>query len=142
MSCDYRIQGEATLRNTPEVTDAIKQLASDVRGQDYVKVTQGDSNTLELSLNCDNITTIHTPAHFGDFLNAIAPAVIGCGVFEIETSGEVWTEWIGEDQAIKESKSTTALASIKREISDLLPDDLARCLEYIQTLKGSANLDE
>lgn len=136
MSCDYRIQGEATVRNSPEVMDAIEQLASDVRGEDYVAVTEGDPNTLELSLNYDNITTIHTPAHFGDFLNAIAPAVIGCGVFEIETSGETWTEWIGEDQAIKASKSSAALISIKREISDLLPEDLARCLEYIQECKG------
>lgn len=137
MSCDYRIQGEAIVGNTAEVMGAVKQLASDVRGKDYVTVTQGDSNTLELSLNYDNITTIHTPAHFGDFLNAIAPAVIGCGAFEIETSGEVWTEWIGEDQAIRESKSTTALISIKREISNLLPEDLVRCLEYIQARKGN-----
>ena len=137
MSCDYRIQGEATIRNIPEVRDAIEQLASVVRGEDYLEVTQDDSNTLELSLNYDNITTIHTPAHFGDFLNAMTPAVIGCGVFEIETSGEVWTEWIGEERAIKASKSNAALISIKREISDLLPEDLARCLGYIRERKGS-----
>ena len=137
MSCDYRIQGEATVRNTPQVRDAIKQLASDVRGEDYVTVTEGDSNTLELSLNYDNITTIHTPVHFGDFLNAIAPAVIGCGVFEIETSGDTWTEWIGEDQAIKQSKSRTALISIKQAISDLLPEDFARCLEYMEERKDN-----
>lgn len=132
MSCDYRIQGEATVRNNPEVMDAIKQLASDVRGGDYVTVAQLDSGSLEISLSYDNITTIHTPAHFGDFLKAIEPAVIGCGVFEIETSGEVWTEWIGQDQAIKESKSTTALISIKSMVPDLLPEDLTRCLEYLQ----------
>jgi hypothetical protein len=109
MSCDYRIQGEATVRNTPKVMHAINQLASDVRGKDYLTVTQVDSSRLELSLSYDDITTIHTPAHFGSFLDAIAPAVIGCGVFEIETSGDTWTEWIGEDQAIKESKSRVAL---------------------------------
>ena len=112
-SCDYRIQGQATVRNTPEVVDAISQLASDVIGEDYVTVTQVDSNTLELSIDYDDITTIHTPAQFGSFLETIAQAVIGCGVFDIETSGEQWTEWIGEDQAIKESKSRAALVSIQ-----------------------------
>lgn len=132
MSCDYRIQGQATVRNSPEVMDAISQLASDVLGEDYVTVTQVDSNILELSIDYDDITTIHTPAHFGSFLETIAPAVIGCGVFEIETSGDRWTEWIGEDQAIKESKSRAALTRIKMEISDLLPEDFARCMEYVQ----------
>lgn len=137
MSCDYRIQGEATVRNTPEVMDAIKQLASDVRGEDYITVTEGDSGTLELSLNYDDITTIHTPAHFGSFLDTITPSVIGCGVFEIETSGDIWTEWIGEDRAIKESKSRTALISIKGMIPDLIPEDFARCVEYMQKRNSS-----
>lgn len=137
MSCDYRIQGQATVRNTLEVMDAISQLASDVRGEDYVTVTQVDSNTLELSIDYDDITTIHTPAHFGNFLETIAPAVIGCGVFDIETSGDKWTEWIGEDQAIKESKSSTTLVSIKAMIPDLIPDDFARCMEYMQERKSS-----
>lgn len=132
MSCDYRIQGEATVRNTPKVMEAINQLASDVRGQDYLTATQVDPSSLELSVNYDDITTIHTPTHFASFLDSIAPAVIGCGVFEIETSGETWTEWIGEDQAIRESKSRAALISIKEMIDDLLPEDLARCMEYMQ----------
>jgi len=132
MSCDYRIQGEATVRKTPQVMNAINQLASDVRGKDYLTVTQVDSSSLELSVSYDDITTIHTPAHFESFLETIAPAVIGCGVFEIETSGETWTEWIGEDQAIKESKSRVALISIKSAVSDLLPQDLARCTQYMQ----------
>src|SRR5579884_3034280 len=123
MSCDYRIQGEATVLKTPKVMDAIKQLASDVRGKDYLTVTQVESSSLELSVNYDDITTIHTPAHFGNFLDTIASAVIGCGVFEIDTSGDTWTEWIGEDQAIKESKSRVALISIKSALSDLLPED-------------------
>ena len=144
MSCDYRIQGEATVRNTPEVMKAINQLGSDVRGQDYLTLTQVDANTLELSINYDDITTIHTPAHFGSFLGAIAPAVIGCGVFEIETSGETWTEWIGDEQAIKESKSSVALIGIKGMIPDLLPGDFARCLEYMQERNsdGGALLSE
>lgn len=137
MSCDYRIQGEATVRNTPEVLDAIHQLASDVLGEEYVTVTELNSTTLELSLDYDDITTIHTPAHVGSFLETIAPAVVGCGAFEIETSGEVWTEWIGEDKAIKASKSSAALISIKSMIPDLLPDDLARCVAYIQERNGS-----
>jgi hypothetical protein len=58
--------------------------------------------------------------------------VIGCGVFEIETSGDTWTEWIGEDQAIKESKSRVALISIKSAVGDLLPEDFAWCMEYMQ----------
>jgi hypothetical protein len=140
MSCDYRIQGEATVRTTPKVMAAINQLASDVRGKDYFAVTPVDLGTLELSLNYDEITTVHTPAHFGSFLTTIAPAVIGCGVFEIETSGETWTEWIGEDQAIKESKSATALIGIKGMIRDLLPDDLASCIEYMQERNTSGGL--
>ena len=138
MSCDYRIQGQATVRNTPEVTDAISQLASDVLGEDYVTVTQVDSNTLELSIDYDDITTIHTPAHFGSFLETIAPAMIGCGVFDIETSGDKWTEWIGEGQAIKEGKSRAALISIKGMIPDLMPEDFARCMEYMQERNSGA----
>lgn len=137
MSCDYRIQGQATVRNTPGVMYAISQLASDVLGEDYVAVTQVDSNTLELSIDYDDITTIHTPAHFGSFLETIAPAVIGCGVFDIETSGDKWTEWIGEDQATKESKSRAALISIKAMIPDLMPEDFARCVEYMQERNSS-----
>jgi hypothetical protein len=132
VSCDYRIQGETSVRNTPKVMNAINQLASDVRGQDYLTITQVDSSSLELSVNYDDITTIHTPAHFGSFLDAIAPDVIGCGVFEIETSGETWTEWIGEDQAIMERQSSMALIGIKRAVGDLLPEDFARCMEYMQ----------
>ena len=137
MSCDYRIQGQATVRNTPEVIEALNQLASDVRGENYVTTIQVDTNTLELSINYDDITTIHTPAHFGSFLDTIAPSVIGCGVFEIETSGEIWTEWIGEDRAIKESKSRTALISIKGMIPNLIPEDFARCVEYMQKRNSS-----
>jgi hypothetical protein len=140
MSCDYRIQGEATVRNTSEVMDAINQLKSEVRGEDYVTVTPVDSSALDLSVNYDDITTIHTPAHFGDFLKTITPAVIGCGVFEIETSGETWTEWIGEDQAIKESKSRTALDGIKELIADLLPDDVVRCMEYLRERNSSGDV--
>jgi len=131
MSCDYRIQGQATVRKTPEVLSVINQLASDVLGEDYVTVTELDSNTLEFTLDYDDITTIHTPAHVGSFLEAIGPAVIGCGVFDIETSGDTWTEWIGEDQAIKEGKSSAALINIKNMIPDLLPEDFARCMEYM-----------
>jgi len=137
MSCDYRIQGQATVRNTREVMDAVNQLASHVLGEDHVTVTQIDPNTLELSIDYDDITTIHTPAHFGGFLDTIAPAVIGCGVFAIETSGDTWTEWIGEDQAIKESKSRMALMSIKEMIGDLLPEDSARCMQYMREQKSS-----
>src|SRR5689334_15562027 len=90
MSCDYRIQGQATVRNTPEVMRAINELSSDVIGEDYLTVIEVDSNTLELSIDYDDITTIHTPAHVGTFLETIAPSVIGCGVFEIETSGDRW----------------------------------------------------
>jgi hypothetical protein len=110
---------------------AIKQLRSDVRGEDYLTVIQVDSSALEFSVNYDDITTIHTPAHFGSFLETIAPAVVGCGVFEIETSGDTWSEWIGEDQAIKESKSRAALVSIKGMIPDLLPEEFARLREYM-----------
>lgn len=140
MSCDYRIQGQATVRNTPEVMRAINELSSDVIGEDYLTVIEVDSNTLELSIDYDDITTIHTPAHVGTFLETIAPSVIGCGVFEIETSGDRWTEWIGEEQAIKESKSRTALISIKGMIGDLLPQDLTRCMEYLQERNSSGGL--
>jgi hypothetical protein len=138
MSCDYRIQGHAIVRNTPEVMLAINELTSAVIGEDYLTVIHVDSNTLELSIDYDDITTIHTPAHVGSFLETIAPAVIGCGVFDIETSGDRWTEWIGEEQAIKESKSRTALSTIKDMIRDLLQEDLARCMEYIQEQNGNA----
>jgi hypothetical protein len=47
MSCDYRIQGEATVRDIPKVMDAINQLASDVRGKDYLTIMQVDASSLD-----------------------------------------------------------------------------------------------
>lgn len=132
MGCDYRIQGQATVRKTPETMDVISELASDVLGEDYVNVTQIDSNTVEVSIDYDDITTVHTPIHVGNFLETIAPAVVGCGVFEIETSGDTWTEWIGEDESIKQSKSRIALNNIKEMVGDLLPEDFERCMDYMQ----------
>ncbi len=74
MSCDYRIQGEAGVRNTSEVMDAINQLKSEVRGEDYVAVTYLHSSILDLSVNYDDITIIHTPEHFGDFFGDYGPS--------------------------------------------------------------------
>ena len=138
MGCDYHIQGEATVRKTPEVMEAIKELASDVLGEDCVSMTELNRNTLELSIDYDDITTVHTPIHVGSFLETIKPAIVGCAVFEIETSGDKWDEWIGEDQAIKESKSRIALTSIKEMVSDLLPADFARCIEYLKERQKSS----
>jgi len=137
MSCDYRIQGEATVRYTPEVIQAINDLASDVLNRDSVAVTETHSDALELHIDYDDITTVHTPGYVGSFLEKISPAVVGCAVFEIETSGDRWDEWIGEDQAIKESKSRSALFGIQDMSRDLLPEDLARCLEYLQERERS-----
>ena len=132
MSCDYKINGEATLRRTPEVIDAIEYLRTEILGEDYVEIVSVGTNTLELRLDYDDVNTINTPEHVKDFLESIAPATIGSGAFQITTSGESWTEWIGEPDAIRKDKSGVALDTIEESAAELLPEDIARAIEHLK----------
>jgi hypothetical protein len=132
MGCDYKISGEVSLRQTPEVIAAIEYLKAQVLGEDHVEVSSVDENTLELRLDYDDATTIHTPEYVKGFLESIAPAVIGSGAFDIATSGDHWTEWIGDPDAVGRDKSLAALATIEVVAAELLPGHFARAIEYLQ----------
>lgn len=132
MSCNYEIRGTVMLRRTAEVIEATDYARKELLGEDYVEVKSIDVNTLEIRLDFDDVTTIHTPGYVKGFLESISPHVIGCGAFDLATGGENWTEWIGDSDAIKRHKSKIALATIEEVLGDLVKDDLAKAVKLLQ----------
>jgi len=51
------------------------------------------------------------------------PFVIGAGSFEIETSGERWTEYLGTREEVAKARSASALHLIQEHIDLLTPED-------------------
>src|SRR2546421_7794183 len=51
-------------------------------------------------LNFDDSTPVHTPAAMAELLKQMEPFVTGAGSFEIETSGERWTEYVGSREEV------------------------------------------
>jgi hypothetical protein len=131
MSCDYKINGEVTVRRSPEVIEALEFLRTEVFGEDYVEIVAKGGDTLDVFIDYDDVSTIHTPGHVKDFLESIAPDVIGSAAFEIMTDGETWTEWIGDPSAIKHNKSRLALATVEEIAGDLLSEHMARAIELL-----------
>jgi hypothetical protein len=62
----------------------------------------------------------------------VSPAVIGSGAFDISTSGESWTEWIGDPDTIRTDKSRVALAKLEEIVTELMPEHIARAIELFQ----------
>ncbi|PYX67863.1 MAG: hypothetical protein DMG72_24335 [Acidobacteria bacterium] len=54
------------------------------------------------------------------------PFVIGAGSFEIETSGERWTEYLGTREEVAKARSTAALHLIQEHIDLLTLEDRAK----------------
>jgi hypothetical protein len=61
-----------------------------------------------------------------DLFKQIEPFAIGAGSFDIETSGERWTEYIGTPEDIEKARSASALHLIQEQIKLLTTEDRAK----------------
>jgi len=117
MGCEYKIYGSVTLRRSPEVEVILEALRE--RLDDAVEVEELDENTIDLTLNFDDSTTVHTPSAMDELFKQMEPFVIGAGSFDIETSGANWTEYLGTPEEVTKLRSASALRLIEEHI-DLL----------------------
>src|SRR5438132_44943 len=117
MGCEYKIYGSVTLLHSSEVEVLLEALRE--RLDDAVEVEELDENTIELTLNFDDSTTVHTPSAMDDLFKQMEPFVIGAGSFDIETSGANWTEYLGRPEEVTKLRSASALRLIEEHI-DLL----------------------
>src|SRR5712692_4908981 len=125
MGCNYKIYGSITLRRSPEVDvllDALRERLDD----GAVEVKDLDENTIDLALNFDDATTIHTPPTMADLFKQMTPFVIGAGSFDIETSGERWTEYVGTREEVAKARSASALHLIQEHVELLTTEDWAK----------------
>ena len=86
MGCEYKIYGSVTLRRSQEVEVLLEALRERL-DDGAVEVEALDENTIELALNFDDSTTVHTPSAMDDLFKQMEPFVIGAGSFDIETPG-------------------------------------------------------
>src|SRR2546427_6584324 len=124
MGCEYKINGSVTLRRSPEVEVILEALRE--RLGDAVEVDELDENTIDLTLNFDDSTTVHTPSAVDDLFKQIEPFVIGAGSFDIETSGANWTEYLGKHEEVTKLRSASALRLMEEHIDLLTAVDRAK----------------
>src|SRR5437016_1051252 len=124
MGCEYKIYGSVTLQRSPEVEVLLEALRE--RLDDAVEVEELDENTIELTLNFDDSTTVHTPSAMDDLFKQMEPFVIGAGSFDIETSGANWTEYLGRPEEVTKLRSASALRQIEEHIDLLAAADRAK----------------
>ena len=124
MGCEYKIYGSVTLQRSQVVEVLLEALRE--RLDDAVEVEELDENTIELTLNFDDSTTVHTPSAVDDLFKQIEPFVIGAGSFDIETSGANWTEYLGRPEEVKKLRSASALRLIEEHIDLLTAEDRAK----------------
>src|SRR5713101_366046 len=125
MGCNYKIFGSITLRRSQEVEvllDALRERLDD----GAIAVEELDENTIDLALNFDDATTIHTPPAMADLFKQMEPLVIGAGSFDIETSGDSWTEYVGTSEEVAKARSASALYLIQEQIGLLTTEDRAK----------------
>src|SRR6266849_933990 len=125
MGCNYKIYGSITLRRSQEVEvllDALRERLDD----GAVEVEELDENTIDLALNFDDATTIYTPPAMADLFKQMTPFVIGAGSFDIETSGERWTEYIGTAEEVAMARRASAFQLIQEHIGLLTAEDRAK----------------
>jgi len=125
MGCNYKIYGSVTLRRSPEV-EALLEALRERLDDGAVEVEELDENTIDLTLNFDDSTTIHTPPAMAELFEQMQPFVIGAGSFDIETSGERWTEYLGTREEVVKARSASALHLIQEHIDLLTLGDLAK----------------
>src|SRR5207253_6706637 len=124
MGCEYKIYGSVTLQRSHEVDVLLEALRE--RLDDAVEVEELDENTIELTLNFDDSTTIHTPSAMDELFKQMEPFVIGAGSFDIETSGANWTEYLGTSEEVTKLRSASALRLIEEHIDLLTAEDRAK----------------
>jgi len=122
MGCEYKIYGSVTLRRSPEV-EALLEALRERLDDGAVEVEELDENTIELTLNFDDSTTVHTPSAMDDLFKQMEPFVIGAGSFDIETSGANWTEYLGTPEELTKLRSASALRLIEEHIDQLTAAD-------------------
>ena len=125
MGCDYKIYGRVTLRRSEEI-DVLLEALRERLDDGAVEVEELDENTIDLTLNFDDATTIHTPPAMAELFKQMEPFVIGAGRFGIETSGERWTEYLGTPEEVAKARSASALHLIQEHIDLLTPEDRAK----------------
>jgi len=126
MGCDYKIYGSVTLRRSPEVEVLLEALRERL-DDGAVEIEKLDENTIELTLNFDDYTTIHTPPAMADLFKQMDPFVIGAGSFDIDISGEgSWTEYLGRPEEVTKLRSASALRLIEEHIDLLTAEDRAK----------------
>ena|SRR5713226_9574692 len=125
MGCSYKIYGSITLRRSQEVEVLLEALRERL-DDGAVEVEGLDENTIELTLNFDDATTIHTPSAMADLFEQMEPFVIGAGSFDIETSGASWTEYVGTPEEVAKARSASALDLIQEHIELLNTEDRAK----------------
>src|SRR2546425_8763911 len=124
MGCEYKIYGSVTLQRSPEVEALLEALRE--RLDDAVEGEELDENTIELTLNFDDSTSVHTPSAMDDLFKQMEPFVIGAGSFDIETSGANWTEYLGTPEEVTKLRSASALRLIEEHIDLLTTADRAK----------------
>src|SRR5437660_5192790 len=77
MGCEYKIYGSVTLRRSQEVEVLLEALRE--RLDDAVEVEELDEITIDLTLNFDDSTTVHTPSAMDELFKQMEPFVIGAG---------------------------------------------------------------
>src|SRR5713226_7048052 len=125
MGCNYKIYGSITLRRSQEVElllDTLRERLDD----GAVEVEELDKNTIDLALNFDDATTIHTPPAMADLFKQMEPFVIGAGSFDIETSGDSWTQYVGTPEEVAKARSASTLYLIQEQIGLLTTEDRAK----------------
>src|SRR5713226_4695097 len=115
MGCNYKIYGSITLRHSQEVDDLLDTLRERL-DDGAVEVEELDESTIDLTLNFDDATTVHTPSAMADLFKQMEPFVIGAGSFDIETSGDSWTEYVGTREEVAKARSESALQLIQEHI--------------------------
>ncbi len=136
MSCDYKIHGEAILRNTPEVIEAIRSLGSHILSEEYVDLQMIDDAALRLTVDYDDVSTVNTPDCVDSILESIEPSIIGSAAFEITTSGETRTKWLGAAKAVRKDKSMATVRSIEEQIDELTPREANRVVRHLAKMQN------
>src|SRR5713101_9278534 len=108
MGCNNKIYGSITLRRSQEVEVLLEALRERL-DDGAIEVEELDENTIDLTLNFDDSTTVHTPSAMDDLFKQMEPFVIGAGSFDIETSGANWTEYLGRPEEVTKLRSASAL---------------------------------
>src|SRR5947208_3416413 len=125
MGCEYKIYGSVTLLHSKEVEVLLEALRERL-DDGAVEVEELDENTIELTLNFDDSTTVHTPSAMDDMFKQMEPFVSGAGSFDIETSGANWTEYLGTPEEVTKLRSASALRMIEEHINLLTAEDRAK----------------